>query len=335
MNLKTLAESLGGVLVFPKEQKNEVEITGVAPVHTAQSHQVSFLLQSDFELNKIEAGVLIVGKNLGEDYHGIQLVHDNPYYAFAKASQLFLKEDIGFEGISDKAFIHSSAKVDESATIFPGVYIAKDAIVGKGSIIFPGVYIGVSARIGDFSTLRANVVVEHQCVIGNHVLVHGGAVIGGDGFGFAPGKNDIAKIPQVGIVIIHDHVEIGPLCTVDRGTMDSTEIGFSTKLDSHVHVGHNVKIGQYSFLCGGVLLAGSCKIGDWCTLAGNVAVSNKIQIGNRITVVAKSGVTKDLTEPGYYGGYPAVPIKEWKRDIANLRSLQRLKDSVKSLLEKK
>jgi UDP-3-O-[3-hydroxymyristoyl] glucosamine N-acyltransferase len=276
------------------------------------------------------AGLVIVGKRL-DDCSRLQLIHKNPYWAFAKTSQIFAPSIKQSGSISQKAHISESARIGANTTIYPNVVVDDHARVGDHCVLYPGTYIGRHASIGNSTVLRANVVIEHDCKIGERVLIHAGTVIGSDGFGFAPGEHDIAKIPQVGNVVVGDDVEIGAGSTIDRAAMGETRIGQGCKLDSSVHVAHNVHIGDHSMVCGGAHIAGSAKLGRWNILAGASNVTNHVTTAERVTIGAMAGVTKSLKESGEYMGFPAVPMREWRRQIASVRRLESLFERVRKL----
>jgi UDP-3-O-[3-hydroxymyristoyl] glucosamine N-acyltransferase len=309
-----------------------VDIQSVAPIESAGPRDVTFLVGGEFVrfAATTKAAAVITAKPLA-DCPAPQLIHKNPYWAFAKTAQLFFKEDHGAVGVSPLAFVAPDAVVGERATIHPFAYVGPRARLGAGVVLYPGVYVGPGAVIGDESVLKANVVVEHGVVIGRRALVHGGTVLGADGFGFAPGEDGMAKIPQVGSVAIGDDVEIGAAVTIDRGALSDTRIGLGSKLDSHVHVGHGTVVGKHCMLCGMSATAGSVVLGDRVILAGHAGVSNRIEIGNDVQVGAMTGVTKDLPEKGTYLGFPAQPAGEWRRNVVMARRLPQLEERMKAL----
>ena len=333
VSLEQLALLLGGKLYQcePFAAKN-TSLLGVAPIETALENQATFLIKPEYAkfASKTLAGVVITAKII-EDCSRPQIVHENPYYAFAKTSQLFMNPETGDGRVSSQACVHPTATIGKNVTIYPFVTISEGAIIGEDSILYPGVFVGSNAKVGRSCVLRANVVLEYDCELRDRVLVHAGTVIGSDGFGFAPGRNDIAKIPQVGSVIVMEDCEIGAGSTIDRGAMGSTKIGKGSKLDSSVHVAHNVQIGENTMICGGSHIAGSAKIGAWNIVAGASNVTNHVTTVDRVTVGGMSGVTKSLTKPGEYIGYPAIPSREWKRQIVHLRRLDQLNERLKVL----
>jgi UDP-3-O-[3-hydroxymyristoyl] glucosamine N-acyltransferase len=331
IRLGSLATTLGAKLV-PGRGESDVdavarhEVQGVAPLGAATPVQVSFLANPEYAryLPSTKAGAVIVAA-AAEDCAAPQLVHPNPYWAFAKTAQLFFRPERLPVGVSPGAVVERGAVVGRDAAIAAG------ARLGDRVTLYPGVYVGRDAAIGDDTVLRANVVVEHEAVVGARVLIHANSVIGADGFGFAPGAGGIEKIPQTGGVVVGDDVEIGANCSVDRGAMADTVIGAGTKLDSHVHVGHNVVVGRHCMLCGMVALAGSAKLGDWVVVAGLSGVNNHVEICSHTTVGAMSGVTKSVREKGVYLGFPAQPAGAWRRQEARVRRLPELEAKVKEL----
>lgn len=339
MTLTQLADKLGGTVHYPagylpadKSQTNTIEIHGIAAVDRAGPGDVTFLINPEYMkfAATTTAAAVIVSKVI-PDCPRPQIIHSNPYWAFAKTSQEFAPKREETGTISSLAFIDPTAQIGRNVTVYPMAYVSAKVIVKDHAVLFPGVYLGERAEIGEATVLRSNVVVEDGCVIGNRVLIHANTVIGADGFGFAPGTDDIAKIPQVGIVRVLDDVEIGAGSTIDRAAMGETVIGHGCKLDSSVHVAHNVRMGDHTMMCGGALIAGSAKIGKWNILAGSSNINNHVVLSDRVTIGALAGVTKSINEPGEYMGFPAMPAGEWRRQIASMRRMKELSDRVRKL----
>lgn len=333
LTVHELAEKLSAELFLPDSSLgSKSELTGIAAVDKAKPSDVTFLINPEYMkfAATTEAAAVIVGKVI-PDCPRPQLIHKNPYWAFAKTSQLFAPVRTEDGSISREAYVAPTAKIGRAATVYPFAFISEQAEVGDGAVIYPGVFVGRGAKVGHGTILRANVVVEDGCVVGERNLIHANTVLGADGFGFAPGSDDIAKIPQVGIVRTGDDVEIGAAATIDRAAMGETLIRSGCKLDSSVHVAHNVQIGEHTMVCGGAFIAGSAKIGKWNILAGSSNINNHVVLADRVTVGAMAGVTKSITEPGEYMGFPAIPAGEWRRQIASFRRLNELTERVKRL----
>ncbi len=330
-----LAKILGAE-VFPEESVTSKEkVTGLSPIKGASETELTFLTDKKFahELEASKAKAVIVGEiipGLGM----VQLVHKNPYLALAQASQFFHPVAHSFSGVSEQATIDATAQIGDDVTIYPYAYIGPRAAIGKGSVIYPFTYVGAYSTIGEDCILYPHTVVMDKCTVGDRVILNAGAVLGGDGFGFAPGKEKITKIPQIGKVVIEDDVEIGSGSTIDRATFDQTIIKRGTKIDSHVHIGHNVEVGEHTIICGMVGISGSSKVGSQCILAGQVGLSNGITVGDRVILAGKTGVTKDIKKPGTYGGFPALPVDEWYKQQAIIKRLPDLLERIK-MLEKK
>lgn len=333
ISIEELAKKLGGSVHLPDaSERTDTIIQSIAPVDKAKSQDVTFLINPEYMkfAATTEAAVVIVGKVVAECRRP-QIIHSNPYWAFAKTSQLFAPVRSENGQVSAEASIASTAKIGKNATIYPFVFVSDGCEIGENVVLFPGVYLGRGVKIGRDTIIRASVTIEDGCILGERVLVHGNTVIGADGFGFAPGRDDIAKIPQVGIVRIGDDVEIGGGSTIDRAAMGETVLGRGTKMDSSAHVAHNVRIGENTMICGGVFIAGSAKIGNRVILAGCSTLNNHVEIADGVTVGGLAGVTKSLEEPGEYMGFPAVPAGEWRRQIASIRRLKNMEERIRKL----
>ena len=335
LTISSLAAALGGTVHLPSSDLTaDAPVSGIAAVDKATAAQVTFLINPEYmKFAATTAAAAVITAKIVADCLRPQIIHKNPYWAFAKTSQMFVEPRKETGAISPQAFVSPAARIGRNVTIYPFAYVSEDVEIGDGVVVFPGSFLGRGVRVGKDSIIRANAVIEDGCIIGERALVHANATIGSDGFGFAPGDHDIAKIPQVGIVRIHDDVEIGASSTVDRAAMGETVIGRGTKLDSGAHVAHNVRIGENTLFCGHAAAAGSAKIGNWVTLGGRVSINNHVEIGDRVTIGALAGVTKSIKEPGEYIGFPAVPVSEWRREIAAVRRLKQLTERVRKLEE--
>ena len=269
MKVNEIAELLGAELIVPEGKSADVEILKLAPINQAIDGDLTFLANPDYAkfLSNTKATAVLVAEKY-EDLPLIQLVHKNPYLCFAKIGGTYFKYDHGEKGVSDRAFIADTANIGEDVTIFPLAYIGENATVSDGAVVYPGAYLGKNSKLGTKSVMFANAVLERDCVVGANCIIHPGCVIGSDGFGFAPGDGTIVKIPQVGITRIGDNVELGAATTVDRAAMGETKVGNGCKMDSKVHVAHNVEIGENCMFSAQSGIAGSAKLGNWIVLGG-------------------------------------------------------------------
>ncbi|XXG71177.1 hypothetical protein AAC387_Pa07g0492 [Persea americana] len=216
-------------------------------------------------------------------------------------------------------FFHKSARIDATAVIEIGAIVHPKSVLGANVHLHSGAVVGPSVIIGQSTKIGYNVALSN-CFVGDACIIHNSVCIGQDGFGFfVDEQGNMLKKPQTLFVKIGNHVEIGANTCIDRGSWRDTVIGNHTKIDNLVQIGHNVIIGKCCMLCGQVGIAGSVKMGDYVTLGGKVAVRDHVSIASKVRLAANSTVTKDITEPGDYGGFPAVPIHEWRRQVACLR----------------
>jgi UDP-3-O-[3-hydroxymyristoyl] glucosamine N-acyltransferase len=234
-------------------------------------------------------------------------------------------------GIMTGAFVDPEAHIAEGATVQPGCVVGKNTVVGAGTTLFPGVVLYDNVTVGENCLIHAGVVVREGCRIGDRVIVQPGAVIGSDGFGFAPDGGGYFKIPQVGIVVIEDDVEVGANACLDRAAMGETRIGRGTKIDNMVQVGHNVKIGADSIIVAQVGIAGSTEIGKHCTLGGQVGVAGHLKIGDNTMIGGQSGIAADLPGGVVFSGSPAIPHRDWLRASMSFAKLPEMRKEITRL----
>ena len=336
--LGALAEKIGAELV-DREWANR-PIRSVAPISRAGEGDICYILsrRSKAELQSCAASAILCDKALQSAIpsHIPVLLTSAPNTAFARAGallhpQAMLPQPIVVSsGISPAAFVDPSAHIEDGVTIEPMAVIGADAAIGAGSHIGPGAIIGPHVKIGRNCVIAGGASI--LCAyLGNDVIIHNGARIGQDGFGYAPGPGGMLKIVQVGRVIIQDKVEIGANTTIDRGAMDDTVIGEGTKIDNLVQVGHNVRIGRHCGIVAKVGIAGSTRIGDGVMIGGAAAINGHIHIGDGAQIAALSGVVGDVPPGERYGGIPARPMRDFLRDMAEVaaRSGSRAKKTEK------
>lgn len=234
-------------------------------------------------------------------------------------------------GIEQPCFIAEGVEIPDNAYIGAFAYIGKGAVIGSGVKIYPNAYIGENVTIGDDTIVYPNVTVYHSCKIGNRCVLHSGAVIGADGFGFAPVDGHYNKIPQIGIVELEDDVEIGANTTVDRATMGHTLIKSGTKLDNLIQVAHNCVIGHDTVMAAQVGVAGSTKIGDNCMVGGQVGFKGHINVGNNVQIGAQSGIAGNARDNSRLMGSPAIDMGKYVRQAALTKNLPWLFDRLKEL----
>ena len=326
--LKELAELIGGTVVGD----GDVEIHRVAGIDSAKPGEITFLANPKYLplLQSTKASAVMVMP--GVDAPGVPLlVCPNPYLAFAKVLTALHVAKPEYRGIMEGAYVDPEAKIADGVTIYPGCVIGKNVSVGSGTTLYPGVLLYDNVTVGEDCLIHAGTVVRERCRIGNRVIVQPKAVIGSDGFGFAPDGSSYFKIPQVGIVVIEDDVEIGANCCLDRAALGETRIGRGTKLDNLVQIAHNVKIGADSIIVAQVGIAGSTEIGKHCTLGGQVGVAGPIKVGDNTMVGAQSGISGNVAGGEVVSGTPAIPHRDWLKAATSFSKLPEMRKEIKRL----
>lgn len=235
-------------------------------------------------------------------------------------------------GIEQPSFVAEGVQVPEDAYIGAFAYIAKGVKLGRGVKIYPGAFIGERVELGDNVTIYAGAKIYHGCKLGNRCIIHAGAVIGADGFGFAPlPDGSYEKIPQIGIVEIADDVEIGANTTIDRAMMGATKIGHGVKLDNLIQIGHNCSVGDWTVMAAQAGVAGSAHVGQRCMFGGQVGIAGHLKIGDGAQIAAQSGVHRDIPEGNRVIGSPSMDLKEYGRQVVNMKNLSKLIDRVREL----
>jgi UDP-3-O-[3-hydroxymyristoyl] glucosamine N-acyltransferase len=286
-------------------------ITGVSEIQNGRESTITFLSNLKYKkyLPSTGASAVVVSKaSLLDNKPGI--VHHNPQLAIAKILGEFTPKLLYTRGVNETAYVDSKAKIGKNVTIGPFSVIEAGVIIGDDSNIGSHTVIDQKTSIGKNCKIFSNIHIYHGTNIGDNAIIHSGTVIGSDGFGFVTDKDINHKIPQNGYVIIGNNVEIGANCAIDRGTIGDTIIEDQCKLDNHVHLAHNVRLGKGCLLTAAVTIAGSVEVGEFCIFAGHVGVAPHVKIGARSVLAAKTGVSKSLTGGKVYAGMPAREIRE-------------------------
>lgn len=336
LTLQQLAERLGATIVGDGSKT----INGCAGIDKAGPEDLTFLSNPKYtqylESTKAAAILIRTGEEVPE--HLTQLVCDDPYFAFRNAMiQLHGFRDhpdpidANEDQISSSAIIHPKARIGKNSRIHPTVTIERGATIGTGCHFYPGVFIGEDVKIGNDCILFPNVVIYDRCIIGNRVSIHANTVIGQDGFGYATHDGAHHKIPQAGIVVIEDDVELGAGCAVERATMGETRIGKGTKFADLISIGHGTVIGEHCLFVSLVGIAGSAEIGNYVVLGGQTGVSGHLKVGDGVQALGKTAIVSNI-EPGrIIGGIPAVDADIAKRNALTSANLHELHKRVKKL----
>jgi UDP-3-O-[3-hydroxymyristoyl] glucosamine N-acyltransferase len=335
MKLSEIANLINGELTG----NGDLDITNVGKIEYARPDEITFIANPIYEryYNSTNAGAIIVSKRFmpPKDSRNIPMVYVNdPYRAFLNLLEVFtpeLKErEIG---------IHRSAVVADTAiisnvevSIGANCYIGDKCVIGKHVTLFPNTVLLPGVIIKDDVAIYPNVTVHNNCKIGNRVIIHSGTIIGSDGFGQAKtADGSYVKIPQKGIVVIEDDVEIGSNCTIDRATLGETKIGKGVKIDNLIQIAHNVEIGENTVIAAQTGIAGSTKIGKNCMIGGKAGFVGHIEICDNVIITAAANVSKSITDPGIYSGYRARPQKQDLKQEALLRKIEEMQVKINNL----
>jgi UDP-3-O-[3-hydroxymyristoyl] glucosamine N-acyltransferase len=298
-------------------------IDRIATLDAAEPSHIAFLANPRYrgQLTTTRAGCVIVAAAQAEEAsaRGTALVTDDPYLYYARLSQWWAQA-----AAQHHAGVHPSAVVEPGATIAPDATVGALCHIGAGAVVGPGTRLAPRVSLGE------------RCVIGARGIVHSGAVIGADGFGFAPHGGRWEKIAQLGAVRIGDDVEIGANTCIDRGALDDTVIEDGVKLDNLIQIGHNVRVGAHSAMAGCVGIAGSAKIGRHCTLGGGAIVLGHLELADHVHITAATVVSRSITKPGQYSGmFPIDDNASWEKNAATLRQLHALRERLRALEKQK
>ena len=329
--LEQISQVTGGMLT----KSSDVAINRIAPPLLADENTLALALSEDEITNlsstRAKAALVPLGVNI-DGFSTIEV--ERPRLAMMKLISMFYEEPAMNTGIHPTAVIAASAKIGQNVSIGANVVIAENAIIGDNTKILSNSYIGNGAKIGDDCFFHPGVNIGDRVVVGNKVILHHGVSLGADGFSFvtenpsnleqarkdgeireANVEQVIFKIPSIGSVVIGNNVEIGANTTIDRGTIENTTVGDNTKIDNLVMIGHNCKIGKGCMIVSQVGIAGSCVIGDRVVIAGQAGLADHISIGNDSLIAAQAGVTKSFPEKSIVVGAPAVPRKEFIKQL--------------------
>ncbi|MGD1044264.1 MAG: UDP-3-O-(3-hydroxymyristoyl)glucosamine N-acyltransferase [Bacteroidota bacterium] len=355
MTILEIAEWLGGEIVGGNIE-GKPEIDRVAKIEEATLGSLTFLANPKYEkyLGTTSATAVLVSRKLDlKKIEGrassIFIRVDDPYVAFLHVlKRLTPTMDPFITGIHSTAIISPDAVLGKNVSVGANAVIGKNAVIGSNTKIGEGCIIGMQAQIGADCILYPNVVVYHQCILGNRVVLHSGVVIGSDGFGFAPKPDGTyEKIPQLGIVVIEDDVEIGANTTIDRAVMGDTHIHHGVKIDNLVQIAHNVEVGENTVIAAQTGISGSTKIGKHCMIGGQVGLTGHIEIADHTVIMAQSGIHDNIKEPGKsFFGTPADDARKAQRAYIAVKMLpdmlheftalkKKVADLEQRLLEKK
>ena len=327
-SLADLAALVGGAV----RGDPSVRVRGACGLEEAGPGEITFLAHPKYAplAERTRAGAIVISERGAAPAIPAIVVKD-PNLAFIEIARQFAEPTPGPQGIHASAVIDPTATLGKGAAVGANAVIEAGAVIGDGTVIHPLVFIGPGVRIGRDSVIHAGVSIRERCVVGDRVLIHCGTVIGSDGFGFATVGGVHHKIPQSGIVVIEDDVELGANCTVDRARIDKTVIRRGTKLDNLVHIGHNSIIGEHVLMAAMVAVAGSVKVEHHAMIGGQVAIGGHLTVGAGGILTGQAGLSKDLPPGAMYSGTPAGPHLGRMRALAASHQVDRLMAEVREL----
>lgn len=318
---KQIAEYIQGVIVGDEK----ASVHTFAKIEEGIPGSISFLANPKYThyIYETKASIVLVNKDFEPEkkISATLIKVDNAYESLARLMTLYETSKPKLKGIHPTASVDATAHLGADVYVGPYACIAAGAVIGDGACIHPHATIGDNAKVGNNTVIYPHVTIYHDCRIGNNCILHAGAVIGADGFGFAPSPEGYEKIPQIGIVIVEDDVEIGANTCIDRATMGATIIHKGVKLDNLIQIAHNVEIGSNTVMASQAGIAGSAKIGEWCMFGGQVGVAGHIKVGDHVNVGAQSGIPGNTKSGQTLMGYPAIDPKLFARSSAVYKKL--------------
>lgn len=336
------ASQIAALLTGTVEGDEHATVSNLSKIEEGKPGTLSFLANPQYTpyIYDTEASIVIVNNSLRLERpvrSTCTLIRvEDAYSSFSKLLDMYNQLKSNKVGIEQPSFISPGAKYGSDCYVGAFAYIGQGAKVGNNVKIYPNVVIGDNCEIGDNTVLYAGVKIYADCRIGSHCVIHAGVVIGSDGFGFAPNSDHhYNKVPQIGNVVVEDHVEIGANTTIDRATLGSTIIRKGVKLDNLIQIAHNVEIGENTVIASQTGVAGSTKIGKNCMIAGQVGIIGHLKIADGVKIAAQSGIGQDIAQEGQLmQGSPAFSVGEYKRSYVLFKNLPKMNDRLNALEKK-
>jgi UDP-3-O-[3-hydroxymyristoyl] glucosamine N-acyltransferase len=337
--LKFTAEQIAGILEGTVVGDPNIEVYKLSKIEEGTRGSLSFLSNLKYTpyIYTTEASVTIVNSDFQpEKPISTTLIKvEDAYEGFSKLLEYYNQIKLNKFGVEQPSYISESTKISETVYVGAFAYIGNNVEIGENVKIFPNAYVGDNVKLGDNTVIFAGGKVYSDCIIGNSCVINSGAIIGADGFGFAPNKNgEYTKIPQIGNVILEDYVDIGAGTTIDRATMGSTIIRSGVKLDNQIQIAHNVEIGKNTVIAAQTGVAGSTKIGERCLIGGQVGIAGHLVIGNNVRVQAQSGIGRNVKDNEVLQGSPAFGYADWNKSYVYFKNLPKLVKTINDIEKK-
>tara|TARA_R110002050_G_scaffold298732_1_gene462581 strand:- start:3233 stop:4261 length:1029 start_codon:yes stop_codon:yes gene_type:complete len=337
--LKFTAEQIAGILDGTVVGDPNIEVSKLSKIEEGTLGSLTFLSNLKYTpyIYTTEASITIVNDNFEpEKPISTTLIKvEDAYEGFSKLLEYYDRIKANKLGIEQPCFINDTVKIPENIYIGAFAYIGNNVEIGDNVKIYPNSYVGDNVKLGDNTIIFPGGKIYSDCVIGNNCVINSGAIIGADGFGFAPTKDGgYSKIPQTGNVILEDYVDIGAGTTVDRATMGSTIIRSGVKLDNQIQIAHNVEIGKNTVIAAQTGVAGSTKIGEHCQIGGQVGIAGHLVIGNNVKVQAQSGIGRNVKDDEVLQGSPSFGYSDWNKSYVYFKNLPKLAKTINELEKK-
>lgn len=334
--MKFTAQQIADILEGEVQGNPDQEVSKLSKIEEGEKGSLSFLSNPKYNsfLYATNASIVIVNKSFKpeKEINATLVIVEDAYQSFSKLLEFYNKVKNNKIGRETPHFISKSAKIGTDEYLGAFCYIGDNVVIGHNVKIYPHVYIGDNAVIGDNTTIFSGVKIYSETQIGKHCNIHAGSIIGADGFGFAPNSNgEFTAIPQIGIVIIEDHVDIGSASTIDRATLGATIIRRGVKLDNQIQIAHNVEIGKNTVIAAQTGIAGSSKIGENCMIGGQVGIAGHNKIGNNVKILAQAGISKNIKENTIVNGTPAFKVQDFNKSYALFKNLPNIVSKINQL----
>ena len=333
------AEQIAGILGGEIVGNPEARVSKLAKIEEGEKGALTFLANPKYKqyIYSTAASITIVGKDFSpeKELTTTLIKVEDAYKAFSTLLEYYNQVKLNKSGIEEPVYVSESASYGENVYLGAFAYLGNNVKLGDNVKIYPNVYIGDNVTIGDNSTVFSGAKIYSETVVGAHCTIHSGAIVGADGFGFAPNdKGEFDKVPQIGNVILEDHIDIGASTTIDRATLGSTVIRRGVKLDNHIQIAHNVEIGRNTVIAAQTGIAGSTKIGENCMIGGQVGIVGHITIGNNVKIQAQSGIGRNVKDNEVLQGSPALNYGDYNKSYVHFKNLPALANRVHQLEKK-
>ena len=336
--MKFTAAQIAVILEGEVEGNSEIEVSKLSKIEEGGPESLSFLANPKYTqfIYTTKASIVIVNKifKAEKKIHSTLIRVEDAYKSFSKLLEYYNQVKMNKTGIESPVFISKSATYGENIYIGAFAYLGENIKIGNNTKIYPNVYIGDNVVIGDNVILFSGAKIYSDTLIGDNCVIHSCAILGADGFGFAPNEQgEFIKVPQTGNVVIEDNVDVGAATSIDRATLGSTIIRKGVKLDNHIQIAHNVEIGKNTVIAAQTGIAGSAKIGENCMIGGQVGIVGHITIGNNVKIQAQSGIGRNVKDNETLQGSPALPYSDYNKSYVHFKNLPKTMNRI-NILEK-